>query len=249
MRTHMVLVAGLTTTVLASLLGCPTTPPGTGNVDVRDAGTDNTDAGAGDAGVRDGGVDTDAGVMPTDGGVLEPDAGPAPFATSSKNQLAWKRHIALENDVMQALSLPANELCNELGLYSCVREVHSIPLGGNDPFVKSQYEPLPAPGITTPVAIDRVVLSACTRRAQLDAAGAPVVFGALNFAGADVGDEAARTTLATLATRFLRRPLREDETARLLLLRVDDAGAVVSPADFAKLSCYAVGTLTENFFY
>jgi hypothetical protein len=205
-------------------VGCPTTPP------IVDAGTLDGEGGEGEG---------------------EPivDAGPPPYAISTKNQLAWKRHIALEQDLSAALSLPADALCNELGLYSCIRAVHTVPLGGNDPFVKSQYEPLATPMVTTPVALDRVVLSACMARVELDRAATPVVFVGIDFGAAEVIADNARTALSSLSERLLQRPLTAAEVERLLALRVDDAGAAVSPRDFAVLSCFAVGTLTETLMY
>jgi hypothetical protein len=228
--------------VIVALVGCPTTTP------VVDAGVGE---GEGDAAEGEGDVSEGEGEVGEGEGDVGEGEGerPPPYAISTKNQLAWKRHIALEQDLSTALSLPANALCNELGLYSCVRAVHTVPLGGNDPFVKSQYEPLPRPTVTTPIAVDRVVLSACMARATLDATATPVVFSAIDFSAAEVSEANASTTLSSLSRRLLQRDLTEAELTRALELRVDDAGAAVSPRDFAVLSCFAVGTLTETLMY
>lgn len=174
---------------------------------------------------------------------------PPPFAISTKNRLAWKRQRALETDLMAGLALEKQEVCNELGLYSCVDFVHLVPLGGNEPFAKSQYEPLPTPTVTTPIAVDRVALSACTARVDHDIAGAPVVFGAIDFSAASVDEAAADATVENLGRRLLARELTPGEVDEFRDLTVDDDGAAVAPRDYAILSCFAVATLSENLFY
>lgn len=174
---------------------------------------------------------------------------PPPFAISTKNRLAWKRHRALETDLMAALALEKQEVCNELGIYSCVDFVHLVPLGGNEPFAKSQYEPLAAPTVTTPIAVDRVALSACAVRTGKDAAGAPVVFLSLDFAAAAVEDADADATIAELSRRLLAREATPGEIEELRDLTVDEEGAPVAVADFATLSCFAIATMSENLFY
>lgn len=188
-----------------------------------------------------------------DGGVDPPPPPPPPlpppFATSTKNRVAWKRVRALESDLLAGLSLARGELCNELGLYSCIDLVHLVPLGGNEPFSRSQYEPLPSPTVTTPIALDRVTLSACRARVDKDIAGPALIFGSLDFAASAVSAAAAAAALDLLGTRLLARRLTAAELAAFGALTVDDAGAPVSPRDFAILSCFAVATLSETIFY
>jgi hypothetical protein len=173
---------------------------------------------------------------------------PLTLAASTKNQLRWKRAVAFENDIVAALSLDRAELCNELGLFRCTTDVHVVSLGGNDPFVKSQFEPLPAPAVTTPIATERVVLSGCTARVTLDAATTPVLFTAIDFAAGSVNDDAADATTNGLVRAFLARDATVDERRSIRALTVNDDGAATSPRDFAILSCMAIGTLTENIF-
>lgn len=181
-----------------------------------------------------------------DGGVVEE---PPPFAISTKNRLAWKRHRAFERDLLAGLDLEKQELCNELGLYSCVDFVHLVPLGGNEPFAKSQYEPLPSPTVTTPIAVDRVALSGCTQRAEKDAAGPAVVFVDLDLGAASVDEAAAVATVDVLGKRLLGRALLPEEAAAFADLAVDDDGSDVAARDFAILSCFAIATMSENLFY
>lgn len=184
-----------------------------------------------------------------DAGFVDAGPPPPPFAISTRNRLAWKRPRALESDLAAALTLQPSELCSELGLYSCIDFVHLVPLGGNEPFSKSQYEPLPSPTVTTPIALDRVALSACTVRVDKDIALAPVVFGGLDFGADDVDDDAAAVVLDVLGKRLLGRLLTPGEIEEFTALTVDDDGAAVSPRDFAILSCFAVATLSETIFY
>jgi hypothetical protein len=200
------------------------------------AGCPEAPAGGPDAGV---GVDVDGGVV----------APPPPFAISTRNALAWKRQRALETDLMAALELAKDELCSELGLYSCVDFVHLVPLGGNEPFARSQYEPLPSPTVTTPIAFDRVALQACRTRTDKDIAGDGVVFAGLDFDAAAVDDATAAPVLEGLGKRLLGRALTPSEVEEFTALTVDDDGAAVSPRDFAILSCFSIATMSETIFY
>lgn len=226
----------LALSLAGALVGCPAAPAGDGD------GNGNANEGEGEGeGVVDAGPDP----LP-----------PPPFAISTRNRLAWKRARAIESDLLAGLALEKQELCNELGIYSCVDFVHLVPLGGNEPFVKSQYEPLPAPTVTTPIAFDRVALSGCTARVDKDAGGAPVVFTSLDLSapseadgGEALDDADVAATLDGLGPRLLGRRLTPAEIEDFGALAVDDDGAPVSGRDFAILSCFAIATMSENLFY
>jgi hypothetical protein len=176
-------------------------------------------------------------------------------ASSTKNELLWKRARALQNSLAQALSIPAEDVCNELDRFSCIDGVHQVALGGNDPFEQGQYEPLRAPSTTTALTFDRVVLSACSAAVELDAARpAPVVFRGHALTDdplTDLDDAAIGADL--LGTTLVQRVHgREPLAAELSVLRellVDDDGVPVSGRTFAKLACFAVASTTENLFY
>jgi hypothetical protein len=177
------------------------------------------------------------------------------IATSTKNDLLWKRAQALENGLAQALAIPPEDVCRELGRYSCTGLVHQVPLGGNDPFAQGLYEPLRTPSTTTALSFDRVVLSACSAAVAIDAARpAPVVFRGhaltddplVDTADAKVG---ARFLGTTLFQRLHAREPRAAELDALEELIVDDDGAPVSGRDFARLACFAVAATTETLFY
>jgi hypothetical protein len=89
-------------------------------------------------------------------------------ARSSRNNLRFKGPERLAFDFAAALSLPADQVCNELGQYPCTTFVHTVALGGVEPYGIGFYEPLPFTGVTTPITIDRVALAACGQRVTLD---------------------------------------------------------------------------------
>lgn len=189
------------------------------------------------------------------------DAGPAAVelgAVSTKNDLQWRRARAFEQGLGTALLVDDRELCQELGRFSCVDTVHLVALGGNDPFGQGLHEPVRAPTATTPVAVERLVLSACRAAVDADAGrSVPLVFLDLDLSEAaaalDLADEGQRLAVEDTVTSLYRRlhardPL-ETERAELRKLTVDDAGAAVRPRDFALLSCFAIASTTESVFF
>jgi len=180
----------------------------------------------------------------------------AAMARSTRGALVWKRGPALANSLSAALVVPVEDLCRELGRFDCVGLAHQVPLGGNDAFVKGQYQPLVEPGATTAVAFDRLALSACSVAVELDR-GRPAGFifrgHALDDVPLDPSDpavqEGARFVGTELYRRLHGREPREAEQQALLELLTDDEGAGVSGLDFAKLACFAVASTTETLFY
>lgn len=176
-------------------------------------------------------------------------------AQSTKNALVWKRAVALRNSLAQALFIDADDICDELGRYSCIDLVHQVPLGGNDPIDLSLYEPLQTPGTTTALSFDRLVLSACSKAVDYDAArAAPIVFRGHALTADPLTDTAdakfgARFFAKEFYARVLARVPLESELAAIETLIVDDNGAPVSGIDFAKTACFAIASTTENLFY
>lgn len=173
-------------------------------------------------------------------------SGEAPRAQES---LHWKRHAAIVNDIELGLGLSGDEVCQELGVASC-RDAHLVPLGGNDPFGASQYLPVQQPLATTPIALDRLVLGSCVRRADLDRAavgggGAATVFTEIDLeAGSlDPASESTRNQVSALFRRLLGRDASETEISTVADLAGGDAPP--SARDFAVAACFAVGTSAE----
>lgn len=174
------------------------------------------------------------------------DGDPDLSTASTRNQLIWKRHHALAQDLARALELEPAELCTELGELDCIHDVHLTSLGGHDPVVQGLYEPIAAPLATTPLALDRVAVAACGRRVELDRQS-PVVFTALALDGdAPAADEPAfEQTVVTLYRRLLGREPTPEEIELHAHLLVDDANERVAADRFAHLSCFVVVTSAE----
>lgn len=185
-----------------------------------------------------------------DGGGSE-DTGADELPRAQRGELQWKRNAALQRDLMRALELPEDGVCNELGRGSCAREIHHISLGGADPLHIGLYEPLPDTLVSTPIVLDRVVMSACASRASLDRGGQPVVFTALDLGAAapPPDDEAFAATVTALYRRLLSRDPEPHELTTLEALTVGDDGEPVSAHDFAVLTCFAIGTSSEFLFF
>jgi hypothetical protein len=171
-----------------------------------------------------------------------------PLTPSTRARLLWKRNVALEQDIVRALELEQDEVCNERGTASCTREVHHVALGGPAPFSLGLHKALPAPMLSTAVVVDRVILSACTARVEKDAAGPAVVFTAIDLAdehAPDAGDEAFVATVTALYRRFLSRDPTDEEVAVL----GDLVSEPMTARELAILACYSVGSTTEFLFY
>ncbi|PCC68776.1 hypothetical protein SAMN02745121_07470 [Nannocystis exedens] len=193
-----------------------------------------------------------AGGCRDDGSGGADDTGADELQRAQRGELQWKRNAALQRDLMRALELPEDGVCNELGRGSCAREIHHISLGGADPLRIGLYEPLPDTLVSTPIVLDRVVMSACASRANLDRGGQPVVFVDLDLTAAAApspDDQAFAATITALYRRLLSRDPEPHELTILGGLTADDDGKPVSAHDFAVLACFAVGTSTEFLFF
>lgn len=205
-------------------------------------------AGCGDDGVGGGKKNPGAGGNGGGGG-----EGPPP-PISAKANVKFKTKDRLVKDIGNALSLDPGELCQELGQFDC-GSVHAIALGGVDAYGAGVFEPLASSAVTTPIAVDRLVLSACQVRAHRDfsAPANAVIFSGLTLDGAKLADvEAAPvgTVITTLYRRMLLREPKESELLHLRQLYRDVEVASATPAkDWAALGCYAVGTMMESVFY
>lgn len=168
------------------------------------------------------------------------------YAVSQGRSVLWKRYAALERDLMRALDLGRDELCRELGERSCIRDVHLIALGGNDPFGSGIHRPSPDTLATTPIVIDRVLLSACSA-----AAAKGTVFAELDLAGPApaAGAPVVDATTRTLFRRLLARDPEPSELAVVASL-LDPAAedAPQSAREFAVLACLVVGSSLEFLF-
>lgn len=169
-----------------------------------------------------------------------------PRVTSRDPVVKRKTGDQLVTDLAEALVLPAEALCTELGSTSCA-EAHRVALGGVDAYKGAQYQPLTVPPVTATIAVERLALSACHQRVQTDLAGDPVILGPVLA----TDDRAARAQVAgAWIDRLLRRRGLPDEIDALADLW-DEAAAESDYAvhDGAVLTCFVVATSFEHLFY
>lgn len=173
------------------------------------------------------------------------------FARSKKGNLRFKGPDRFAADLGIALLLESNVVCNELGQYACTSTVHAVALGGVDPYLHSVYEPSTLTGSTTPVIVERVVLSACTARVERDfaAPGAAVVFKGLEV-GADGAlvnpeSESVKAVITELARRAWLREPRDEEVTELVKLAKDIGTAKA----WAQAACFVAFSSAEAVFY
>ncbi|AKQ66419.1 hypothetical protein A176_003331 [Myxococcus hansupus] len=161
-------------------------------------------------------------------------------------------------DFAAALELPPDQLCNELGQYSCAESVHTVTLGGVDPYQSGIYEPLPITGVTTPIAVDRMALAGCSRRVELDVAtpSRAVLFQgvALDAQGrlVDRGGTSVRTAINVLYQRGLQRDAHASELEAWVQLAADIESSSSSPhpgRDWMTAVCFAVLSSAESVFF
>ena len=178
---------------------------------------------------------------------------PPPSVTA---KVKFKGNDRLLNDMAQALALDKNEVCNELGRYSCTQFVHKVALGGVAAYEQGLFEPLPAATVTSPIAAERVALSACITRVDRDLGGAdPVIFAGLDITRdgklASVDDKSVGQVIDTLYKRAVQRPARSSEIDHLRQLYRDTEknGSTQAARDWAVLGCFAVMTTLEQLFY
>lgn len=188
--------------------------------------------------------------------------GPGQFA-SQKSNLRFKDVYRLKADLARAMKMPAEALCSELGQYDCFDEIHTIGLNGVDAYEANIYEAPEGLGITAPMIIDRVMLSACTARVDRDAValapggepdeGAFYVDVALDGGRlADIDSEAIAQSINRMYTRAYLRQASEAEIGHLrdLYRQIEASPDSEAPArDWGILACYSVFTSVEFLFY
>lgn len=165
-------------------------------------------------------------------------------AFMAESTLVWKRYRALENGIAAALDLPKEQVCMEVGQYSCVDKVHLSVLGGNDPYDQGQYERPEAPSIITALAVDRIILTSCNSKIQQEKASTPVVFKFIPLTSPNVNAVQLESQAVELYRRFLARDPSDQEKAAIAKF-AQDAG---SAEEAALALCYAIGTQAENIF-
>lgn len=180
-----------------------------------------------------------------------------PEFASRKSNLRFKGGARLQLEFSRILDLPTDQLCAELGIYDCLDRIHTVSLGGVEPYVANIYEAFEATSANAPLVVERVALAACVRRVDLDLASAdPVIFADLSITAdgrlenpAGLGPAAAVHALFTRA--LLRVPSPEDIADLIALYRdLEASDETEAPArDWAVLTCLATLTSLESLFY
>ncbi|MBC7659298.1 MAG: hypothetical protein H7249_06275 [Chitinophagaceae bacterium] len=157
--------------------------------------------------------------------------------------LVWKRYRAFEDGLVTGLALNKATFCQELGKQSCIDKVHLTFLGGNDPFEAGLYERAQTPTSITAVAVDRVVLYACSQRLEMDrvAASAAVVFKYFPLSGTPTSDQ-----LKLQATDLYHRFLARDPEAAEITVIQSLSNKGLAADKLALMMCYSIGTSAEN---
>ena len=178
----------------------------------------------------------------------------APRGNQQKSRqptLKFKGHQRLQNDLSRGLELPANELCLELGLYSCTEEVHRLALGGTDPYKSARHTPIPRVTLSAPMAAERIATAACASRVDrdLETPQDAVLFKDVPKTGAVAEDSLAESVTRLYKAALQRLPTAREREGLAELYRIAVAESDRPVRDWAVSACAMVFTSTEQLFY
>ena len=171
-----------------------------------------------------------------------------PFLTETMTaqDVMWKRAPVVEKNLIQALDLTVDTLCQEIDLLSCFETVHDFSLGNHDPIEKGQLEGLKDPSQSTAISLDRVVLLSCQKRLSQDH---PLFLIKPNQNKASQYPEQQWIEQAQeYSRRFLGRQLNEIETG-ISRKFIQDNAARASAYDLQLMLCFIMGSHLETIFY
>jgi hypothetical protein len=158
-------------------------------------------------------------------------------------------------DLASALELPRESICRELSQYDCFADAFRIVLGGVEPYSIRVLEPQEGAALTTPIALDRLALHACTQRVTEDVKTPlkAVLFRPMKSPKSTTTPDKKwkEQTVATIYDRILRRDATAAETARMLAF-YDTVAKDPSPdtaRNWTVLGCFTVASSLENVFY
>lgn len=177
------------------------------------------------------------------------DDGPAPEtqSPSARPRVKFKTAQRYATDLSTALEISRESLCTELDDFDCV-EVHRIALGEVDAFGLRLFEPLENTPLTAPIAVDRIGLTACGERAQLDF---DTPGQAVSFAEVASGDASEANRNAVVERLYRQLLLREatDREVESITAMYDDLPANNQAQTWAQMACFVIATSTEALFY
>ncbi len=177
------------------------------------------------------------------------DDGPEPpaQAPSARPHVKFKTAQRYAADLSTALSLAPESLCTELDSFECA-QVHRITLGEVDAFGLRLFKPLDTTPLTAPIAVDRIGLTACGERAQLDFESPGQAASFAEVAGGD----ASEGNRDAVVQRLYRQLLLRDPTDReveVVTAMYDDLPAQGQARTWAQMACFVIATSTEALFY
>lgn len=169
---------------------------------------------------------------------------------SETARIKFKGVTRLVNNLSQALSLPKDQLCKELGTFNCFTQAHEITLGGVEPYVKRINEKWHMPPLSAPITVDRVALASCAERVKRDFADASQ---ALIFKALVSGDTSAsareKAVIALYQRLLLREPTKAQADAWVGFFDKVKEKSKKPSQDWATLVCFGVVSSTEFLFY
>jgi len=175
-------------------------------------------------------------------------ADPTGAAPAVRADLKLKRWRQVHLDLQGALALSDDQVCKETGLYDCA-ELHGVSMGGIS-VANGLFEPREDRGVTTGLAIERLTLAGCWNRLVLDRDGTdPVVFKHIDLAEDVPTREQAEAQVIELTRRFWARDPTPLELQAIIVLHNDLHLVGGGNAEWALMSCWALGTSTEALLY
>ena len=182
-------------------------------------------------------------------------AEPAPVA-SVDPRVKFKDGDRYLRDLANALEIPRESVCLELGQYDCFSDAFRIVLGGVEAANLLVNEPLEVEALTAPIAYDRLALNVCTNRVDLDVSnpGSAVLFKSADDGGPrKPGHAWLEQTANGIYASILRRDPAPAETAQLVAFYDEIAANAerdeTASRDWTVLSCFAVASSMEAIFY
>ena len=184
--------------------------------------------------------------------------------SSPKNLVHRKRANVLNNILYKALDLPDKKaVCTELGKkkLQCADVVHRVALGSMEAYDNTMYQHPEGVSLTSPIALDRLVLAACSRRAMADLgtirdnvlSEQAVIFKKVKLTsdGRLVLNEAIDQAISRLYQRGLTRDPTpaERDAIKDLYQKIFDENPIGAAANWMKLSCFVVFSSIEGAFY
>lgn len=166
-----------------------------------------------------------------------------------------KRAFLIRDTLAKALGLHPQGQCLELGKFPCADVVHLANLGGAAAYTNSQYHHPEEIYLSTPTSFDRLVLSSCLQRAQMDLGDREhaLIFKDIKLTvdGRLIDDPTIDRALERLYQRGLQRDPKPSEIAALrgFYQQVFDAEPFGAALNWMVLSCFSVLSSVESAFF